>query len=134
MESNYLKFIFILLVAAYFSDQLNQFYNFNILGFKNIISKSSKDFIESIVELGVSAFSFYILFNFNIEPIVIRFILLLFSIFYLINGLASLLLFTNIGGYRNVVSKINYEIFITEYIITKIGSLTLFFLLYKTLF
>jgi hypothetical protein len=134
MEGSYLKFIFILLVAAYFSDQLNQFYNFNILGFQNVISKSSKDLIETIVELGISFFSFYILFNFNIEPIVIRFVLLLFSIFYLINGLASLLLFTNIGGYRNAVSKINYEIFITEYLITKIGSITLFYLLYKTLF
>jgi len=134
MESTYLKYIFILLVAAYFSDQVNQFYNFNILGFKNIISKSTKDLLESIVEIGVSVFSLYILLNFNIEPIVIRFVLLLFSIFYLINGSVSFLLFTNIGGYRNAVSKINYEIFITEYIITKIGSLTLFFLLYKTLF
>ena len=130
----YIKYIYVLLVASYLSDQLNQFYNFNIFGFNNLIGFKTQSLIETVTELGLSFFSSYILFNFNIQFILLRFFLILFSVFYFIDGLASFILFTNIGGNRKAIEAVNKDIFITEFIITKFSTLGLFVLLYTTIF
>jgi hypothetical protein len=133
-QSFYLKYIFVLLVSAYLIDQLNQFYNFNIFNFANFIGYQGQNILETIFELGISFFSLYILFNFNIQNVLIKFILILFSIFYFLDGIASLMLFVNVNGSRKTVSAINKDIFMTEFFVTKIGTIALFYILYSTLF
>jgi hypothetical protein len=130
----YIKYIYVLLVAAYLSDQINQFYNFNIYNFNNLIGSETQNLVESVTELGLSFFSSYILFNFNIQFILLRFFLILFSVFYFIDGFASFILFTNIGGNRKAFEIINKDIFLAEFFITKISTLGLFVLLYTTTF
>jgi hypothetical protein len=133
-QSFYLKYIFVLLVSAYLIDQLNQFYNFNILNFADFIGYQGQNILETIFELGISFFSLYILFNFNIQNVLIKFILILFSIFYFLDGIASLMLFVNVNGSRKIVTAINKDIFMTEFFVTKIGTIALFYILYSTLF
>jgi len=130
----YVKYIFVLLVSAYLSDQINQFYNFNILNFNNLIGLETQNLVESVTELGLSFFSAYILFNFNIQFIILRFFLILFSVFYFIDGFASFMLFTNIVGNKKSIEIINKDIFLVEFFITKISTLGLFVLLYTTIF
>jgi len=130
----YVKYIFVLLVSAYLSDHINQFYNLNILNFNNLIGLETQNLVESVTELGLSFFSAYILFNFNIQFIILRFFLILFSVFYFIDGFASFMLFTNIGGNKKSIEIINKDIFLVEFFITKISTLGLFVLLYTTIF
>ena len=133
-QSFYIKYIYVLLVSAYLVDQLNQAYNFDMFNYRKIIGYQGHNLIETITELGLSFFSLYILFNFSIQNVLIKFILILFSIFYFLDGIASLMLFVNVNGSRKIVMTINKDIFMTELIITKIGTIALFYILYNTLF
>ena len=44
------------------------------------------------------------------------------------------MLFVNVNGSRKIVMTINKDIFMTELVITKIGTIALFYILYNTLF
>ena len=123
-----------MLVSAYFVDQLNQMYNFNMFNYKSLVHDKAQNIIETISELGISFFSIYILFNFNLQDAIIKFVLILFSIFYFIDGTCSLLIALNINDTGNSIRNFNKEIFYIEYLITKICTICLFYILYSTLF
>jgi hypothetical protein len=132
LNQNYIKYIFVLLVTAYFSDQINQFYRFNLLNYKSFVSGNIQRLIETVLQASISLFSIYILLYFNIQSIFLRFLLILFSVFYFVDSIASFFLL--IYGDNKIVHMVNEQIFIAEFFTTKICTLSLFYILFKTLF
>ena len=130
--SPYIKSIFTLLVFSYLADQLNQMYRLNIFTYKNIVSKSFQDLIECLTELSLSFYAMYILFTHNISSTGVYLFLIFYSLFYLGNGILSAVLVLDKNNKH--IHSLNEEVFHCEFVLTKVFTITLFYVLYNTFF
>ena len=130
--ATYLKYIYLLLVIAWVVNQVNQHYRFNLLGHNRIVSEDTQNFFESIAEISLSSFSAYILLNFDIDNIFLKAFIVLFSLFYFLDGLLSTILIL----YKNNknIMKLNEDFFYMEYYLTKFFTFGLFLSIYETIF
>lgn len=132
MMPNYLRCIYVLLVLSYIFDQVNQAYRLNWFNYKKIVGMHLQNLIEFLLEFSLSIFSLYILLTFDIKQILLRFFLILFSIFYSLNGILSLLLMFNQNN--NKIFNINEDVFYAEFLFTKMFVIALFYIIYSIFF
>jgi hypothetical protein len=128
----YIKYIYLLLVIAWLVNQVNQHYRFNLVGHNRIVSEDTQNFFESITEISLSSFSAYILLNFDIENIFLKAFIVLFSLFYFLDGMLSTILIL----YKNNknITILNEDFFYMEYYLTKFFTFGLFLTIYETIF
>jgi len=129
--SQYIRIIFILLVASYIADQYNQIYRLNLFNYKNLVKPSFQNLIEGLVELSLSMFSMCILYNTNVNLFTYLF-LIFFALFYLVNGVLSFLVFSDNNNTKFAI--LNEQVFYCEFVLTKFFTLGLFYVLYVTFF
>jgi len=132
MVLQYIQYIFVLLSAAYFFDQINQAFRLNFLDYRKLVGDDIHNLVEFISECSLSFFAIYILINFDIKSILIRLFLLTFSVFYFLNGLMSLLLM--FYSKSRSLYNINEQVFFIEFLFTKIFVFILFYFLYTIIF
>jgi len=133
-QHEYLKYIYVLLVSAYVLDQVNQFYQFDLFNFKKMVGYQGHNLFEMVTEFGLASFALYILFNFSIQSALVKFILILFSIFYSVDAIASTILFMDADEKKASVNALDNDIFLSEFLVTKVCTIALYIILYNTLF
>ena len=87
---------------------------------------------EAIAEISLSVFSAYILYTFNIDSTLLKFFVVIFGIFYFIDGSTSTILLFDQNN--KTVNKLNESLFYHEYHFTKFFTFGLLFLIYDTIF
>ena len=129
--SKCIRLIFILLVASYIGDQINQIYRLNLFNYRNTVSPTFQNLVESLIELSLSGFSIYILCNINVN-LFTRLFLIFFALFYLANGSLSLILISDKNNKH--INSLNEQVIYCEFMLTKIFTIGLFYVLYVTCF
>ena len=129
--SKCIRLIFILLVASYIGDQINQIYRLNLFNYRNTVSPTFQNLVESLIELSLSGFSIYILCNINVN-LFTRLFLIFFALFYLANGSLSLILISDKNNKH--INSLNEQVIYCEFVLTKIFTIGLFYVLYVTCF
>jgi len=130
--STHLKYIYLLLFLAWVVNQINLTYRFDLTAYNNIISNRTEEIIEAFSELSLSTFATYILYTFIIENIFLKIFIVIFTIFYFIDGILSVLLVFDPNN--KTVDNINETFFNVEYHFTKFVTFGLLFTIYETIF
>jgi len=130
--STHFKYIYLLLLLAWCVNQVNQVYRFETLHYGKFISDDAHNLFEAVAEISLAGFSAYILASFNIDNIFLNIFLVIFGIFYIVDGFTSTILLFDKNN--KTVGNINKSLFYHEYHFTKIYTLGLLFIIYETIF
>lgn len=128
----HLKYIYLLLLLAWSVNQVNQAYRFELNYYGYFISDNIHNSFEAIAEISLSVFSAYILYTFNIDSILLKLFVVIFGIFYFIDGCTSTILLFDQNN--KTVNNINKSLFYHEYHFTKFFTFVLLYLIYETIF
>ena len=130
--ATHLKYIYLLVLLAWCVNQVNQFYRFEMLHYGKFISDDMHNLFEAIAEISLSGFSAYILYTFNVDSTLLKLFVVIFGIFYFIDGCTSTILLFDKNN--KIVKDINETLFYHEYHFTKFYTFGLLFLIYETIF